>query len=123
VDQVMQGYERMKLFQLADYQDTSPAGFTKRVVQQSPNGLVFRLNFEPGQALPAHTHAESEIAVTVLEGEGEATVDGRTEPLRQGTLIHCDGKESFSVRNSGSSRLSLLVFLYPGNPRFASNVR
>ncbi len=66
----------MDVHQLADYQDTSPAGFTKRVFQQSPNGLVFRLNFAPGQALPPHTHAESEIAVTVLEGEGEANVEG-----------------------------------------------
>jgi len=113
----------MDVFQLADYQDTSPAGFTKRVLQQSPNGLVFRLNFAAGQALPAHTHAESEIVVTVLEGEGEAVVDGGVESLRPGTVLHCEGKESFSVRNTGSSTMSLLVFLYPGNPRFAGNVR
>ncbi len=113
----------MDVFQLTDYQDTSPAGFTKRVFQQSPNGLVFRLNFEPGQDLPAHTHAESEITVTVLEGRGEATIDGHTAALNPGTVVHCDGRESFGVRNSGSSRLSLLVFLYPGNARFAGNVR
>jgi quercetin dioxygenase-like cupin family protein len=113
----------MDVFQLADYEDTSPAGFIKRVFQQSPDGLVFRLNFGPGQALPAHTHAESEIAVTVLEGQGEATVDGSVESLRAGTMLHCEGKESFSVRNTGASRLSLLVFLYPGNPRFGGNVR
>ncbi len=113
----------MDVFQLSDYQDTSPAGFTKRVFQQSANGLVFRLNFEPDQTLPAHAHGESEIAVIVLEGDGEAAVDGRTAALRPGTVIHCDGRESFSVRNTGSSRLALLVFLYPGNPRFAANVR
>ncbi len=113
----------MDVFNLADYQPTSPAGFTKRVFQQSANGLLFILNFEPGQTLPAHTHADSEIAVAVLEGQGEASVDGRAEALRPGILLHCGGSESFSVRNTGSSRLSVLVFLYPGNPKFAANVR
>ncbi len=113
----------MDVFNLADYQQTSPAGFTKRVFQQSANGLVFQLNFEPGQVLPPHTHAESEIAVTVLEGQGEASADGRAQAVRPGTVLHCSGTETFSVRNTGSSRLSLLVFLYPGNPKFAANVR
>jgi quercetin dioxygenase-like cupin family protein len=113
----------MNVFQIDDYAETSTAGFTKRVFLKSPNGLVFRLNFEPGQALPAHTHAESEIAVYVIEGQGEVQVDGRTEPIRAGTLVHCQGSESFSARNTGSSKLSLLVFLYPGNPRFESSVR
>ncbi len=141
----------MDVYHLEDYQATSPAGFTKRVFLQSPNGLVFRLNFEPGQSLPAHTHAESEIAVAVLEGEGTATVEGgsregaqpksersaggaataavqeavqrRVEVLRPGTVVHCRGDESFSVQNPGAARLSLLVFRYPGNPKFAGNVR
>ncbi len=113
----------MNVFRLSDYQQTSPAGFTKRVFQQSPGSLVFVLNFEPRQALPAHTHAESEIVVTVLEGNGQATVDGRAEPLGPGTVIHCAGSESFSVQNTGTIRLSLLVLLYPGNPRFAANAR
>jgi len=113
----------MKLQHLDDCRDTSTAGFTKRMVHQSAHGLVFMLNFQPGQALPAHTHEDSEIVVTVLSGEGQATVDGRAEPLRTGTVIQCNGNESFSVQNNGSSVLSLLVFLAPGNPRFASNVR
>ncbi len=113
----------MNRYRLHEYQDTSAAGFTKRMVHQSTHALVFVLNFEPGQTLPAHTHADSEILVTPLAGEGQATVDGRVEVLQAGTTLRCDGNESFSVENTGGSRLSLLVFLYPGNPRFAGNVR
>jgi quercetin dioxygenase-like cupin family protein len=105
------------------YQDTSAAGFTKRMVRQTPNALVFVLNFEPGQTLPPHNHADSEVVLTVLSGEGQATIDGRAQPLRAGSLLQCDGAETLSVENTGASRLSLLVFLYPGNPRFAGNVR
>ena len=113
----------MKLLKLDDYQDTSAAGFTKRTVHQTPQAFVFVLNFDAGQSLPAHTHADSEIVVTVLSGEGRATVDGRAEPIRAGTVVQCEGRETFSIDNTGRSRLSLLVFLYPGNSRFASNVR
>ena len=114
----------MRLVKLEEgFQDTSAAGFTKRMVHQTPNALVFVLNFEPGQTLPAHTHADSQVVLTVMAGEGQATVDGRVQPMRPGTLLQCDGAETLSVENTGASRLSLLVFLYPGNPRFASNVR
>ncbi len=113
----------MNLQHLDDCRDTSTAGFTKRMIHQSANGLVFTLNFQPGQTLPAHTHDQSEIVVTVLASEGQATVDGRVQPLRTGTVVQCNGNESFSVQNTGTSALSLLVFLAPGNPRFAGNVR
>lgn len=113
----------MQLFTLDDYALTASEGFTKRVVLQSAGGLVFRLNFEPGQSLPAHQHGESEIAVQVLEGEGEMHADEQVERVRAGQIVHCAGSETFSVRNTGASRLSLLVFLYPGNARFAKDVR
>lgn len=113
----------MQIFKTGDYSDTSGEGFTKRMLRQSPAGLVFCLNFEPGQTLPAHTHAESDIAVCVLKGEGEVTADGHTERVSAGSVVHCKGNESFSAHNSGSSRLSLLVVLYPGNDRFAGNIR
>ncbi len=113
----------MDRFNLDNYRDTSPAGFTKRMLVQSANALVFTLNFEPGQTLPTHTHEQSEIIVTIMVGEGEASVDERVEPLRPGTVLRCAGSEVFGVRNTGTGVLSLLVVLVPGNPRFAGNVR
>ncbi len=113
----------MTLHQLDDYLVTSTAGFTKRMVSTSTGGLVFVLNFLPGQELPAHTHAESEVVLAVLEGEGETTVDGRVERVRRGSILHIEGKETLSARNTGQTPLSILVFLYPGNPRFAGDVR
>lgn len=113
----------MTLYQLEDFEDTSSAGFTKRMLRESPQGLAFVLNFEPGQTLPAHNHSDSDVFLTVIAGEGQAVVDGSVQPMRAGTLLHCTGKETLSVENTGPSRLSLLVFLSPGNPRFAGNVR
>lgn len=113
----------MHTIQLHDFEQTSPDGFTKRMIRETPHALVFMLNFEAGQTLPAHTHGESDVLLTVLAGEGEVTVDGRAERVRPGLAVHCEGKESLSARNTGTAPLSLLVFLYPGQARFAGNVR
>lgn len=113
----------MQLYPLEDFQPTSAEGFTKRVFQQSSRGLVFTLTFQPGQTLPAHSHGTSELVMTVLKGAGEATVDGRKVPLSPGALLHCDGPETLSLENSGGQTLSVLVVLYPGEPKFASDVR
>src|SRR5512133_2200630 len=99
----------MEVFKLDTTEETSPAGFTKRMLSQSAASLLFMLNFEPGQSLPPHTHDESEIIVSVVRGEGHATIDGRAEPLRPGTVLRCTGGEAFAVTNDGSSPLSLLV--------------
>ncbi len=113
----------MKSFKLDNYRDTSAAGFTKRMLSQSAHALVFMLNFEAGQTLPTHTHGESEIVVTLVAGEGEATIDGKAEALGPGTVLRCEGSEAFGVRNTGQQPLSLMVVLAPGNPKFAGNVR
>lgn len=113
----------MEIAELDQYRQTSPEGFTKRMVRSTERALVFVLNFEPGQALPAHSHAESDVFLTVLQGEGAVEVDGRSAALAPGVAVHCEGKETLSVRNTGAAALSLLVFLYPGNPRFAGDVR
>ncbi len=115
----------MKKYELQDFIPTSPEGFTKRVFHKSPNGLVFTLNFLPGQTLNPHTHLTSDLLVTVLEGQGEAQVDEKAVPISHGTVIWCEGHERFALRNTGEGRLSLLVVLYPApsDNRFASDIR
>ncbi len=115
----------MKTYELHDFMPTSPEGFTKRVFQKSPNGLVFTLNFLPGQTLTPHTHLTSDLLVTVLEGQGEVEVDDKAMPVSQGTVVWCEGHERFGLRNTGAGRLTLLVVLYPApsDNRFAGDIR
>ncbi len=115
----------MKRYQVQDFEPTSQEGFTKRVFQKSPHGLVFTLNFLPGQTLAPHTHVTSELLVTVLDGQGEVQVDDKPSPISQGTIVWCQGHERFGVRNTGPGRLSLLVVLYPApaDNKFAGDIR
>ncbi len=115
----------MKRVQTADFTPTSADGFTKRMLRESPNGLVFTLTFAPGQQLKPHTHEQSDLTVLVLEGQGEATVDGHRERLAAGTVLMCEGREAFGVDNTGGGRLSLFVVLHPApaDARFAGDIR
>ncbi len=115
----------MKKVEIGDVTPTSAQGFTKRMVKQSPNGLVFTLTFAPGQRLNPHTHEHSDLTVLVLEGSGEATVDGARQPLARGTVLMCEGQEAFGIENTGSERLALFVVLHPApqDGRFAGDVR
>ncbi len=115
----------MKKVDIGEFTPTSAQGFTKRMLKQSANGLVFTLTFAPGQRLNPHTHEQSDLTVLVLEGTGEATVAGQAQPLSPDTVLMCEGQEAFGVENTGGGRLSLLVVLHPApqDGRFAGDVR
>ena len=85
--------------------------FTKNILFHKGESVVFVLNFMPGQELPTHTHPGSDVYVTVLEGRGQLTVDGRPQTVSKGLSFHCSGDERFSFANDGEGNASLLVHL------------
>jgi quercetin dioxygenase-like cupin family protein len=115
----------MQIFTIEDYVATNSEGFTKRIIHQTPEGLVFALHFTPGQKLPPHTHEQSHLMVHVQSGRGNVTVNDKTQHVEAQTVIICEGHEKFSVENDGEDVLSLLCVLYPtpSDARYASNVR
>lgn len=53
--------------------------------------------FEPGQFIPVHA-PRLDLALVVLEGEGEIALDGRTEALRPGSLAFVPGGETRGIK-------------------------
>lgn len=105
----------MKIEKLSEkivYMDNT---LTKRILFNEDRVLNFVLNFKPGQGVPAHNHEESDLIVHVLTGEGEMIVDGKPFEVMEGDVIHCSGREVFSLRNTGSRDMSCFVVLAP-NP-------
>lgn len=94
------------------YMDTN---LTKRIIFNEERVLNFVLNFKPGQGVPPHNHEESDLIIYVLTGEGEMVVDGASHKVVQGDVIHCYGKEVFSITNNGDKDMSCFVILAP-NP-------
>lgn len=110
----------MKLEKLASkivYMDNT---LTKRILFNEDRILNFVLNFKPGQGVPPHNHEESDLLIHVLSGEGEMTIDGSVQKVVQGDVIHCYGKEVFSITNTGTGDMSCFVVLAPNPPAMYS---
>lgn len=112
--------EKKSLSELKDYQGER---FTKRIAYQKGESVVFILNFLPGQELPPHKHPNTDVFILALNGSGTITVDGNDSALEQGEILHLEGEETFSYRNSGDEPASLYVTLTKiPDARYAQNI-
>ena len=105
----------MKIEKIADKIVFMDSTLTKRILFNEERVLNFVLNFRPGQGVPPHNHEESDLVIHVLTGSGEMTVDGNLNNITEGDVIHCYGREVFSIKNTGDKDMSLFVILAP-NP-------
>lgn len=100
--------EKKNLSEAVDYQE---ARFTKRILFQEGESVVFVLNFFPGQQLPTHKHPGTDVYIHALEGYGTLIVDGAEHAFDKGEVIHVGGDENFAYSNSGELPASLYVVL------------
>ena len=103
----------MKIEKIADRIVYSEETFTKRVLFSEEKVLNFVLNIMPGQELPKHHHEDSDLIFHILTGGGMLTVDGNDQKVTVGDVIHCEGKEEFSLKNDTNENLSCFVVLAP----------
>lgn len=81
------------------------------LVHESPYMKVINFNFRAGQALPVHSHdIEGELALTVLEGEGEFLgADGATIPAKAGDVLVSDIATPHGVRAATDMRVLVVI--------------
>jgi quercetin dioxygenase-like cupin family protein len=102
----------MRLFDLADTAKFSPDKPYRELLFDSPNLRVLNFNFEPGQEMPVHSHhADSEVALLILEGEGVFTGGAQELPARAGKLQIMPVTEPHGLK--AKTRVRLLVFIAP----------
>ena len=83
----------------------------RELLYDSPNLRVLTFNFEPGQELPVHSHAaDSDVALIVLEGEGDFT-GAHEMPARAGQSQIMPVAEPHGLK--AHTRLRLLVVIAP----------
>ncbi|MNI66592.1 Cupin domain protein [compost metagenome] len=85
--------------------------FTKRVLFQKGDSLVFVLNFMPGQQLPVHKHPGAEVYLLALKGKGNIQVNEADYAFVEGDILHIAGDESFAYTNTSDQPASLHVVL------------
>jgi quercetin dioxygenase-like cupin family protein len=113
----------MKIEKIADKIVFMESTLTKRILFNEDRILNFVLNFKPGQGVPPHNHEESDLIIHVLSGNGEMVVDGITHKVTEGDVVHCYGREVFSIQNTGDKDMSLFVILAPNpSPIFSKEI-
>ncbi|MCI3923121.1 cupin domain-containing protein [Paenibacillus sp. TRM 82003] len=101
----------MDIRKITDAMEYQQERFTKRILFQERNSVMFVLNFVPGQQLPVHTHPGAEVYLTVLTGGGTLTIDDQDYAVAKGDAIYCEGEKRFSFANDGDENVSLSVLL------------
>lgn len=78
--------------------------------------------FDVGGKTPPNRHQLAVEMFFVLKGEGRATCDGKTVPIRAGNSILVPPTGIHVIENTGSSRLYSLCIMVP-NENFAELIR
>jgi mannose-6-phosphate isomerase-like protein (cupin superfamily) len=78
--------------------------------------------FDIGGKTPPNRHQLAVEMFFVLKGEGTATCDGKTVPIRAGDSILVPPTGIHEIHNTGSERLYALCFMVP-NEDFAELIR
>ena len=85
----------------------------KSTLFESARLLVGLNAFEPGQSHALHAHAGMDKVYQVVEGEGVFLLEGRDLPMKAGDLLVAPDGVAHGVRNTGQSRLLVLLILAP----------
>ena len=78
--------------------------------------------FDQGGKTPPNRHQFAVEMFFVLKGEGLATCDGKTVPIRAGDSLLVPPRGIHEIRNTGSGRLYTLTIMVP-NEDFAELIR
>ncbi len=71
------------------------------------------MKLEPGEEIGEEVHEDGDQIVLIVEGEGEAVLDGERAPLRAGQAVVIPGGTRHNVINAGSEPLRLLTVYAP----------
>ena len=99
-------------------------GKTKDIFRKSLSSRTFPSGFKAsltlarsGGEFPEHIDPYTHIFY-ILEGEGQASVEGKTIPLKRGTALTVEAGKRHSYKNSGSGDLLLITLnIYEGGEK------
>ncbi|MFB6226576.1 MAG: cupin domain-containing protein [Candidatus Paceibacteria bacterium] len=94
--------------------DLDPTNFFQ-VLGQTERSQVAEMVLSPGQSTggPNNQHPESDQWLYVMEGEGEAVIDGETVSFSEGDLVLIEAGENHEVQNTGSEDLKTFNIYAP----------
>jgi quercetin dioxygenase-like cupin family protein len=106
----------MKLVSIADAPGYDDERFVAVALLDGTQSNVRVIRLSPGQSLPPHTHAASDLMIYIVEGSGALEVDNATVAFVAGSLAFYRGDEELRLSNTGHVGLTALAFLAPPFP-------
>lgn len=106
----------MRMTTLAEAPGYDSTRFVAEPLLDGTQSNVRVIRLSPGQTLPTHTHATSDLMIYVVEGSGELDVDGATVEFAAGSLAFFRGDEELRLTNNATTGLTALAFLAPPFP-------
>lgn len=100
----------VKITEAADY---NPESIVAIGLLNGAHSNVRMIRLSPGQALPPHTHGESDLLLYAVEGRGELHTPDGIVTFEAGELAQYRGDEELRVTNNSAVGLTLLAFLAP----------
>lgn len=106
----------MKMISIADGPGYDEERFVAAGLLDGTQSNVRVIRLGPGQTLPPHTHAASDLMIYIVEGSGALEVEGATVAFVAGSLAFYRGDEELRLSNTGPTGLTALAFLAPPFP-------
>lgn len=88
-----------------DYQS---GGIVSKQLLKTPTGNVTLFAFDAGQSLSEHT-SPYEALITMLEGEAEVTIGGKTQRVRAGELLPLPANIAHGVQAPTQFKMTLTM--------------
>ena len=106
----------MRMITLADASDYDSDQFVAEPLLEGSQTNVRVIRLSPGQSLPTHVHATSDLMLYAVEGSGTLDVDGTPVAFEEGSLAFFGGDEELRLSNGSTTGLTALAFLAPPFP-------
>lgn len=106
----------MRMTALADAPGYDSEAFVAAPLLDGTQSNVRIIRLSPGQTLPTHTHATSDLMIYIVEGSGTLDVDGTPVAFVAGSLAFFRGDEELRLSNTGTAGITALAFLAPPFP-------
>lgn len=106
----------MEIRRLSDAPDYDPARFVAVPFAEGLQSNARLIRLAPGQALPPHTHGDSDLLLYCVEGTATLDTTDGDVALESAALAVLHGSEELRARNDGADGVTLLAFLAPPFP-------
>lgn len=87
--------------------------FFRQVLYTGPYSQLVVMSIPPGEEIGAEVHANTDQILVIVDGDGEAIVDGKHEPAREHSVIFVTAGTRHNIRNKGTKELKLFTIYAP----------